>query len=207
MDMLVRYQVSPSRLRSRAHRSVVLPVIDGQIRSAANHTPSPPTTAAAQTLLFPSYTPSSSGAALPSPVNAFPLFRTSYLFPFFPGLRAPIPLAFIIQPSLLSIFSAGSGKNPKIHLFQSPIWAGFCFLSSFPFIAIIIALLHLWDISLAISVAYSSSLTTFLALCSSTASWCSPSADLLPLLPISSRVHRVPIYELHLIGLAKSSKR
>lgn len=87
----------------------------------ANRTPSPPTAAAAQTLLFPSCTPSSSGAALPSPVNAFPPLRTSYLFPFFPCPMAPIPLAFIIQPSLLSaLLGCQRKKGPRSFFFNLP---------------------------------------------------------------------------------------
>lgn len=100
---------------------LLVPVVDDQIRSSANRTPSPPTAAAAQTLLFPSCTPSSSGAALPSPVNAFPPLRTSYLFPFFPCPMAPIPLAFIIQPSLLSaLLGCQRKKGPRSFFFNLP---------------------------------------------------------------------------------------
>lgn len=83
-------------------KAAALPVVDDQVCSLVIRTPSPPTAAAAaaaaQTLLFPSYTPSSSGAALPSPVNAFPPLRTSYLFPFlsFPALW-PDPSRFYIS--------------------------------------------------------------------------------------------------------------
>lgn len=68
------------------------------------------------------------------------VLRTCFLS--FPSLPyGPIPLAFISQPSLLSVLFGCQSKKSKILFLQSPIWADFCFLSSFPFTAIINALL------------------------------------------------------------------
>ncbi|UKZ88402.1 uncharacterized protein TrAFT101_004160 [Trichoderma asperellum] len=123
MNMLVRYQICSLSLRNRAYIPFYLPwagSLDNQIPtcSSINHTPSLPQAAAtaAQTLLFPSYTPSSPEAALPS---------TSSLFPFLLGyscavLQGPDPSRFY-NSTFPPVYSSRPLKTKTKNPFSSSI--------------------------------------------------------------------------------------